>query len=148
MIDKKSILKMVRDVTRRSHGATSKRATNPQREWFIGLFVFLVIAVTGSVLNARTHVQFSSIEPKLKNDIQTVGSYKQAKVDEALMIFGERKETFEAFETELNRQPVVVTPVATTSDEVINLKDGIEVEDVEEVEGKSEEIDIISETEE
>ena len=115
MIDKKSILKMVRDVANRSHGISSRKTTNPHREWFLGVVAFLVVAVTGSVLNAWIHVGFYSVEPQIEKNSQTVTIYKQSIVDDALIIFGEREKAFTSFETKLIRQPVIVTMPTSTN---------------------------------
>ena len=121
---------MVRDVMKTRHGTLTKKTTNPHRDWFIGLVLFLVVAVSGSVLNARIHVQFTSIEPTIDSDMQTVVVYKQEIIDDALRIFEEREKKFISFESELNRRPIKVTP-ATTTEEIGDEKGETEGENEE-----------------
>lgn len=111
MISKKDILKMTRVITRQSRGYKARKIVHPNREWTVGLLLFMLVAVVGGVLNARTHVYFNNLDEREVQTSMNHVEYNANRADTAFTIFRERQLTFNALTQKklLPSSPVIKT---------------------------------------
>lgn len=122
MISKNDIIKMARRVTHLSQGYKEKKTINPKREWFIGILIFLLIAVVGGVHNALNYVYFNNIEDTVVENPVTVTDYEEEKAKAALEKYRQKKLDFDSLVSNPPAAPVTeIVPseeeTATTTDD-------------------------------
>ena len=110
MISKKDILNMARHVTRHSNGHQRTKLIHPRREWFIGLIVFLLVVVSGGVLNAERHRYYSDLESAVETQDVSVKEYRAERVATAIAQYTDTEATYTR-----RTQAILTSPVATTS---------------------------------
>jgi len=111
MIDKKSIIKMADDVFHRSQGYPDRRLVHPQREWGIGLFVFAVLVISGSILVGTTFVQYRSADSVKGSSEASIPQYREVITQDALELYRARSSEYRQL-----RGDIVVVPVELPRD--------------------------------
>ena len=76
MIDKKSIIKMASAIVRHDKGYPDRRLMHPQREWFIGLVLFAVILIAGSLFAGDIFLTYQNIELSESDSGQSIPIYR------------------------------------------------------------------------
>ncbi|MFT5037247.1 MAG: hypothetical protein ACI9VM_000825 [Candidatus Azotimanducaceae bacterium] len=109
MIDKKNILQMVRHVTRHTQGHEQRRLVDPRREWFLGICVFIIIATMGSVLNAKTHVKYNSLESTIVSTNASMIKYDEAAATAAIDLYTQKLSLFDELAADVPDLPVEET---------------------------------------
>ncbi len=93
MIDKKIIKKIVRGVTHKDRDQKNHNLMHPEREWFTGLGVSLIILSAGTFWCIHLYLQYSYSANTVSSDISTEQVvYRETEVNQALKEFSERKE--------------------------------------------------------
>ncbi len=93
MITKEDILIMVKTVFRRSRNIPETRLLHPEREWSIGVSIFLLLLVGMFVLNAKRFSYFNNIEKQL-SDESSVIEYKYGAMREVLRVYEAKEARF------------------------------------------------------
>lgn len=127
MISKQDILKMARVVTKRSQGYHAPKIVHPNRDWLIGVALFIVVATTGGILNAKTHVVYNNLGTQVGETQITHTEYKTNQADAALMIFRERQKNYK---TLMNEIAVVPVPVIQSEDSVATSTEDVKIEEI------------------
>ena len=131
MIEKKDILKMVRQVTKRAAGKPDKRLIHPRREWFIGISMFMLIVLVGAGYSVQVHSSLDKLEENvIENDTRVI-RYQEAEVQKALERYRAAEATFDDMRSGLQPsvQPVVETSEVDLTEET--LESGEEEPDVD-----------------
>jgi len=114
MIDKKNILKMTKAVFRKSQGYPDRKLMHPQREWGIGLIIFIGVVIVGSVFAGNVFVEYQHIDVSTSESNESIPSYKKSVVQDALETYRSQTDTY----TELQNQIPSFTTESTSSPEV------------------------------
>lgn len=117
MISKKEILKMVRNISKQSRGGIKRRTVNPQREWFIGIGLFLLVVGVGSVVNAQSHMHYLALDGQVDTTKRPIESYNREEAEHVIEFYTTRAN---AFTDLLGEVPVVPEDATTTEDTSIN----------------------------
>jgi len=117
MITKKEILNLVSHIIRRNKGVPDRRLMHPEREWFVGLGVALLIGLGGSLYAGSF---FFSQEQVIKETF-TVSSdtirYKKDVVDEVFGTYRARSLEFDALREQDGILPEVEVQVVQPKEE-------------------------------
>ena len=120
MIENNPIKKMVSGILRnRKKAHFDKNIMHPQREWFIGVFLGLVILGVGIAWSVSTYMQFKNVSlSSLATEEENV-VYKESVVDTALADFEVRKKSYEDLKKQLlgkykKSVEIVAPPVVAT----------------------------------
>ena len=111
MIDKKSIIKMASAIVRHDKGYPDRRLMHPQREWFIGLVLFAVILIAGSLLAGDIFLTYQNIELSEGDSGQSIPIYRESSVQNSLDLYQARGEEYDA----LREKKVMITSPTETS---------------------------------
>ncbi len=124
---------MVHHVTRKTQGRTERKLVNPHREWFIGLFFFVAIAIVGSVLNAQSYVKYNLLELTIDDTTSPIVPYDKAAAADAKEIYVQKEVAFDLLAADVPEIPVEVTFASTTneSEETEENEDEPDEEDVD-----------------
>ena len=144
MIDKKQILKMAEHVFRRSSGIPDKKLMHPKREWAIGMVLFAVILVGGSILSSWSFAQYRNIDTQTGEASIQIPKYNETLIKNVLEEYKQREVIFNTYVTDTSLVPVIEV-VATSSTNAESPTDDVASTTVN-VENPSE-IDTISATE-
>lgn len=88
------IKKMAKKVMRHGHHLPDRRLIHPDREWLIGLSIFAILLVVGTVYEIRNFLHYSSLESSVDTgEIQLV-EYNQTNAARVLEIYQKKAETF------------------------------------------------------
>ncbi len=127
MIQKKDIIKMAKQVFRKTQGYPDRRIMHPYREWGIGILVFALLVVAGGVVAGKVFVSYLDIDA---TDVQDAGTgiprYREALVQDAIEMYQQKNDAYQAIEQ-------TITPVENNSE-----SDAVET-DTEDVADTSEE---------
>jgi predicted component of viral defense system (DUF524 family) len=122
MIDKNNILKMVNDVFHRSQGYPDRRLLHPHREWSIGVFMFVVVVVAGSVFVTSIFMQYKDVSSTEEGLEESIPQYREVIVQDALELYRARTEEYQ----QLRGEVISVSDEATNSADTST--DGIDSE--------------------
>ena len=111
MIDKNNILKMVTDVFHRSQGYPDRQLLHPQREWGIGVLMFIVVVMAGSAFVATIFVQYRDLSLAQGNVEESIPQYRAVIVQDALELYRARTEEYQ----QLRGEVISVSDEATSS---------------------------------
>lgn len=93
-----------------------KRIMHPEREWFIGLFLFAAIVTAGGIQSAHTFMAFQEIDTNGGTQTEPVVRYNQPLVQNALQTYEKRSEVYMALQNEVPQLPAsTLDETATTS---------------------------------
>jgi hypothetical protein len=119
MIHKDNILKSVLGLFTKGGVSYDKKFTDPRRDWFIGLLVFLVIVVAGGVYSAQMFVTYRSLNTDGGDYDDSLVRYNKSLIEEVLAVYEARKESFDTLKEKstpiVNVPPVVPEPTTTAS---------------------------------
>lgn len=102
MISKNDIIKMAQHIGRRGNDIKDRTLLHPNREWAIGLLVFLLFTLGGAGYNAYIFNYYASMEEYVTaNDLPKV-EYKQPLITRVLEDYDARDKAFESFYLELS----------------------------------------------
>ncbi len=117
---------------------------HPEREWFLGIFVAIVILGAGTFWSTKTYVQFSNILLTNEDEEENV-VYRASMVEAALVDFAARKKVYQELKAQLVNKypkqetsvPVPETNVPSAPEEVIEVNPEVvpEVEAIDTTEG-------------
>ena len=119
---------MAKGVTRRSRGYSDRRVIHPKREWFIGIGIFVLITAIGAFWNIEEYMYYNTIESRAVGESVKPRAYQGEKVEEALQLFTQKQETFDALTNSAPRIIETLTPTASSSDEVATTTPEVELE--------------------
>lgn len=114
MIDKKNILAMSRAVFRKGQGYPDRRLIHPNREWVLGLILFTIVVLGGSIAVTNVFSKYGNSNIQNGEVTNKVPVYHAGAVKEALEIYSARSLEY----TRLKANKVVV-PVAEESTEEV-----------------------------
>jgi len=120
IFSKTEIMKMVRHVYARGNDKFDNRLLHPSREWGIGLFIFILILLGGSVVGAQSFNQFRQLDTNVGESDATIPRYKESLVNEVLETYQARQANYERLAASA---PVLVVPAATTSSSTASVID-------------------------
>lgn len=123
MITKKDILKMVKDVRKRSQGKQGRQLINPQREWMRGLFLSLAILVIGLGFSGFLYTSYTEIGTTVEVSPSNVVRYDENGIARALEQYADKQKVYNAL---LN--PVIVTPPPAATSTESGAAEGEEVD--------------------
>lgn len=108
----------------KGHVSHDKRFTNPRRDWFIGLLLFLLVVGAGGAYSAHMFVTYRSLNTDGGDYEESLVRYNENLIQEVLGVYQERKVNFDALRnvrTQVVLPPVVVvsSSTASTSQEVL-----------------------------
>lgn len=107
MISKADILKMAQHVTKRGNDIPDRKLLHPNREWVIGLGIFLVLTIAGAVYNTLLFRYYLGVESTVTANALERAEYKQTLITEVLAEYGARSAAFEALHATYSEAPVV-----------------------------------------
>lgn len=114
MISKKDIIEAARRITHQSRGGTVRKLMHPQRDWLIGVGLFMLIALLGGVINAQIHVYYSNLADTIVDETRPIKPYRSDSAKTALEMYEARLADFTAITA--SRPPVVIeSEIATTT---------------------------------
>jgi len=123
MFNKKTIVKLLKLVTRHRQGFYDKRTTHPTREWMIGLFLFVTIILLGSLQSAHIFLNYQNINMGDGIFQEKVAEYSRPLAEKALSIYSKRKDDFLLLQNSSVLTPEAVSePItieATSTPEVV-----------------------------
>lgn len=99
---------MTRSVFRKSNGYPDRRLMHPRREWGIGLFIFSVVMISGSLVAANLFVTYKNIESADGDPGNSIPRYQERDTSDALDLYRQRTKNYAALR---GSQPVEVTAV-------------------------------------
>ncbi|MFT7507783.1 MAG: hypothetical protein ACI92I_000951 [Acidimicrobiales bacterium] len=106
MIDKKSIVKMAKHAFRAGQGRPDIRLIHPQREWVIGLCIFMFV-VTASVLVTGDIFTMNQNTDLIEGDAgKRIPKYQKAAVEESIDLYRSRSDEYEKLKS--NKVPIFV----------------------------------------
>jgi len=101
---------MVTDVFHRSQGYPDRQLLHPQREWGIGVLMFIVVVMAGSAFVATIFVQYRDLSLAQGNVEESIPQYRAVIVQDALELYRARTEEYQQL-----RGEVISVPDETTS---------------------------------
>jgi hypothetical protein len=140
MIKKQDIISMARRVTKISRGSKQMQSVNPRREWLLGVLIFFIVLVIGSVANARNYLYYENIEATVSGDVSAIKKYRESDAKVAAEIFIMRSERYVSLvgsqAVQEPEPPVEVINVPETdSEEVSGGTSETEADPIEEADG-------------
>ncbi len=122
MISKTNIIAAAKNIARHNRGYHTSSPIHPRRDWWIGLTMFAVIVLSGSLYLAQLFVKYQQVEDLKGEAVLDVPKYQETAVDHAL----ENYENRSAFYADaLLTLPVVSETVTTTTEEVDSVTEDI-----------------------
>ncbi len=91
---------------------------HPEREWFLGIFVALLILGGGIFWSSKTYLQFSNVLLTYQEEEEKV-IYRENMVETALSDFSARKEVYEKLKRDLIGNSIIDTIPAPAIEEVV-----------------------------
>lgn len=123
---------MARQVFKRGQGYPDQRLMHPRREWSIGLGIFAIVVAFGALMSAQEYTRYTDLGSLEPTEVVKVVSYDEASVNQALEIYRERAQVYEA----LTKKDITITPVsttpATTTEPAATSTDPVSTDDTEE----------------
>lgn len=122
---------MAKHVFKRSQGVPDKRLVHPKREWAMGLLLFSVIVVVGSVVSTQLFIQYRTVDTKAGEVKESIPQYNDRLVKSVLTTFTERVTAFELLVNDVSAVPAsVATSTASTTELGIDneLPEEVEIE--------------------
>jgi len=102
MIEKKLVKKIVDNILHKEDRGFDRSIMHPKREWFIGLFVGLIMLIIGGWWNVSTYMQYREVSVGSDEVMAGVVVYRESLVKAALSDFSERTEKYESLKRELS----------------------------------------------
>ena len=95
MINKKTITKIIKKITKREQVIPDQRLMHPKREWSFGLVLFLILVLTGGTYALFAFNSYSGIS--VDNEVVEVDQlhYKRADALKAIEVYQLKKNVFE-----------------------------------------------------
>ena len=115
MIDTKDIVKMATHVFKRGQGVYDKRTMHPTREWFLGLFIFLVVVIAGGAQSAYMFSRYQNLNVDGGQFNQSMVQFNSSLAEKAIALYTKRKEAFTALQTSVQSQKPVENKTASSS---------------------------------
>ena len=110
---------MVKKVSRRSQGVPDRRIIHPEREWLIGIGLFIAVVIAGSAYNAYVYNRLTNLQSEVVPAEQSTIRYRESLVMQALDTYRERAEAYTALQLSLPEleiiEPEVASSTATTT---------------------------------
>lgn len=78
---------MANNIVRRDKAYPDRRLMHPQRDWFIGLLIFVIIMFTGSLFAGNMFVKYKNIKPETTNTLEKTVKYNYDIIREALELY-------------------------------------------------------------
>lgn len=98
MKNKFEIDKIVKSITRRSRGAKDPQIMHPNRDWFVGIALALLVILIGGLFIQRLHLSYKSETLVPSIDIETPVTYRAEQIEKArAVIEGEKTKFAEQF---------------------------------------------------
>ena len=85
---------MAKHTFRIRQGYPDRRLMHPEREWLIGICIFIVFIFVGSLIAGRIFMQYKNFNNTVNVTAQTVPQYQKDTVQEALFLYKMRADTF------------------------------------------------------
>lgn len=115
MIDNILTLLKLENLLKGRRSSYDKRIMHPTREWLVGLGIFSVIVIVGSVQSAHSFSVYQNIRSKEGGVFQEkITHYNQALAQTALGIYIQKEEQFKLLQ---NEAPPVAAPETTSASE-------------------------------
>ncbi len=111
-----------------SRGACEPPLTHPSRDWLIGLCIFSIIMVLGSVHSAREFIAFGDVSVQEGRETHGMPEYHELEVATALRTFGERATLFESLRANAPVSTSTAPVVSVTGTEETNSVPAVPVE--------------------
>ena len=143
MIDKKLINKIIKNVLHKEKNVVSveRNIMHPNREWFIGLSIGLLVLSVGAWWNVSTYMEYKEVSVDSGEELAGVVVYRQSLVEKALSDFEVRTSKYETLKKELTVAGGLETGGVDTANE------NAEEDENEDVEDKDIEDEIVPEEE-
>jgi len=119
---------MANDVFHRSQGYPDKRLFHPQREWGIGVLVFAILIISGSIVVGNIFVQYRGGNTVQGNLEEAIPQYREVIVQDALELYRARNEEYQRLRGNVAPVPL---EVATSSDSAIDIEEVLQIEEEE-----------------
>jgi hypothetical protein len=130
MNENSTIKKMVSGILQgRKNASYDRHIMHPEREWFVAVFIGLVLFAIGISWNVSTHLQFKNVAISTVPESEETVVYRESLVESALADFETRKRQYEELKQSLLEKrvavpvvPEVITPVgeqSTTTEESV-----------------------------
>jgi len=113
---------MADHVFKKSRGYPDRRLMHPQREWFIGIVLFMIVVALGSLFAGDVFVKYRNISVEDGDSGESIPRYRDAIIQNALESYQARTETYDTL-----RNAVVAQPVVSTSTEESSVEQGEDV---------------------
>lgn len=125
------IFKNIKEPFKKGRVSYDKRFTDPRRDWFIGLLLFIVLVGIGAVWSAQTFVQYRNVDTKGGTSEESLVQYNAKLIQEVVSVYEDRQSTYDALRTVV--VPPVIVPVedvevsatssATSTQEVVEIEE-------------------------
>jgi len=143
MIENQSIKKMAASLTKKQKNVfADRRIMHPERDWFAGLFLSLLVLLGGVSFMIFQYFQFGEVTAESVELSEEAVVYRSGLVKDVLEDFQERKNTYVELKKELIGNRVIIEAASETSVEIA-LPEEVAVEDspavVEEIPASEEE---------
>lgn len=126
MIDKNTILKFVKHVHKRGQGVSDRRLLHPQRDWLIGVGVFVVAFGAATVASIHVFGLYKNIDQQIYEVNKELPKYQEVAVTTVLETFAKRELYFDALVAGIQPKIEVVEEVASTTDVVTDGQESVE----------------------
>ena len=114
MIQKNNIKELIQKITRRQKGLRDQRIMHPEREWFIGLFIMLLIFILSTFWSAHTYLKNKNIAVE-KAEIEAPITYRDSIVKSVISTFDKREKELQLLYSSKPPQVIKEETVATTT---------------------------------
>lgn len=115
MINSKHILKMAKAAFRHDQGYPERKLIHPQREWFIGLAIFAVLLIGGSIAAGLLFLHYQNIDATVTVSEERVPTYQAGTVADVLALYSAREVRFNELQNSARTQAPLSEEVATTT---------------------------------
>lgn len=116
MKNKSALLKLLASVFNKGHVTYDKRITNPKRDWFIGISLFIVIVASGAAYSAHMFVAYRNLNTDGGDYDELLVRYNQKLIQEVLSVYQARKIAYDALRNvSVPEIAVPVSEAATSS---------------------------------
>lgn len=132
MIENNAVKKMVRSILNNRQNTLSDRdIMHPEREWFLGVFVGLIILTLAIFWSVKTYIQFDKITVSDLEEKDKKSVYKDLLVESALVDFADRKKMYSDLKEDLisktEKVEVIVPEPALESVELASSTDSLDL---------------------